>query len=73
MSFAVAFRRRSARASHLESSSRESMTREEVAALSLRQRLRLIAKGLLLFKWWFKLDEDVLPPAFLSNVVYNVR
>ncbi len=71
MSFAVAFRRRSARLSHLESSCLESMTREDVLALTLSSRVRLIAKGMLLFKWWFKLDSDVLPEAFLQHIVKN--
>lgn len=66
-SFSVAFRRRAAKASHLERSL-PTMTPSEVLALTLPQRMQLIAQGLLLFKWWFKLEESTLPEAFVAHL-----
>jgi hypothetical protein len=45
------------------------MKREEVLGLTLQQRVQLIAQGLLLFAWWFKLDEgSTLPPDFVASL-----
>jgi hypothetical protein len=56
------------RRSHLETSHLTSMTPAEATALSLNQRIQLIAKGLLLFKWWFGVDYAVLPAVFFSSL-----
>lgn len=44
------------------------MTRTEVRDVPLHKRLRLIAKGLLLFQWWYPLDNDSIPAAFLETL-----
>jgi hypothetical protein len=44
------------------------MTPEQTKQLPLAQRVRLIAKGLLLFKWWFGVDHDILPEQFYSSI-----
>lgn len=40
-------------------------------ALTLNQRVQLVAKGLLLFKWWFGVDSDVLPSLFFSSLQHQ--
>ena len=43
------------------------MSLDDTLALDLPARLRLIAKGLLLFKWWFTIGSAV-PDDFLANI-----
>ena len=54
--------------SHLESSVLQSMTPDDTLRLTLSERVRLIAKGLLLFKWWFGVDSEVLPKLFFEKL-----
>lgn len=69
-SFACAFRAARTERTHLDiESGMPCLTREEVQALDVHARLRLVARGVELFRWWFPFDsDDAVPPEFYESL-----
>eukprot|EP00743_Colponemidia_sp_Colp-15_P008578 GILK01009335.1.p1 GENE.GILK01009335.1~~GILK01009335.1.p1 ORF type:complete len:375 (-),score=37.99 GILK01009335.1:41-1165(-) len=59
------FRRRQAEKTHLQGDF-QSISREQVLTLTLKQRLQVIAKSLLLYKWWYPLPDSSVPSIFFD-------